>query len=159
VQPVEARVHDREDEAPARSQQPRQPRGQRRDVGHIEQGHVAHRRVVLPFTQRQQRAQVGRIEHVIGDKPGMGGRAGASALDQRRREVKRGDVRPQVGQSQGVEAIAAGHVEHVLSRLQAEQPLRGRPDEQVDEVVARRAHIIVPVGGVGLPRPPHYIIR
>ncbi len=159
VQAVEAGVHDREDEPPARPQQPPQPLGQRDDVGHVEQGHVAHRRVVALLAQRQQRRPVGGVGHVEGNAAvAIGGGPLAGAGDQAGREVEADHVRAGRGQPQGVQPIAAGRVEHPLPRPDAEQPLRARPDEQVDEVVARRAHVVVPMRRVGLPRPPRGLV-
>ena len=149
VHRVKRGVRRRQDKATGWLQQLGQRQQQRRDLGHVHQRHLANRGVEGALAQGEQRGLVRAVEHAVIDLLAVG--IVARSFDHRWGKVKGRDLCPERGQPPGVEAVAAGRVEHALAGLQIEQPLRGGPNQRVDKVVALVAHVLVPVGGVGVP--------
>ena len=92
--------------------------------------------------------QVLGVRHLEGDVEAFRFRAAAAALEERGNVVGGGHGREAAGRGQGRVAVAGGHVEHALARLEVDglaqelaDDLEGRPDHGE---VAGRPHGLLP---------------
>ena len=86
-------------------------------------------------------------------------RALAGPLEHRGRGVGRNHIRPQLRQAAREQAVATGDLEHPLALDITQQPLHGRTHQAEVEVVAGRAHLLVPEPGVVIPAGADVVIQ
>jgi len=140
---VEARVSEGKDKAASRFNDLANATQQWVDLGYIHDCHVADSGIEALLPESNYLLLVCGIEEVVVNTVSMFGSAGARSFEELRTEISGDNVDPKLGHTAGEDAIATSYLQHHFARLQVEQTLSRRTDEEAMEVVAI-AHSLVP---------------
>jgi hypothetical protein len=128
---VEARMHDREDEAAAGPEQSGQRGKQRSDRGHVHQHHRRDNGIEAGVAESRQRRRVGGVQGTVLNPIRMFDRAFARPLQESLGQIGCQYACAGRGKVSGVRSVPTADLEDVLIGPQVEQPVHGRFDQDL----------------------------